>query len=258
MIPGYVEFEFDLPGALLRHLISILDGLTPAPLTAGDTERISEQQGVYQLLLDGKIVYIGKTDAEAGLRNRLQRHAGKVQQRLGLDPGRLTFRAVRIFVFTAMDLETQLIKHYAGDEDSTAWNNSGFGSNDPGRNRDRTIIKGKNFDAQYPIDIDLPLGLTFPGETTAAIIASALKDALPYTFRFESRGPRSRAPHPQLTNAVISIPPTATTTREIVTTLTQQLPAGWQATAFRSHVILYRESVDNYPDAQVLARSVGE
>lgn len=178
-----------------------------------------------------------------------------MRHRNGLKPERLSFKAVRVFVFTAMDLETQLIKHYSGSEDGTAWNNSGFGSNDPGRNRDKTVIKGKNFDALYPIDIDRVLEGDFGGERTAAELAFLLKDSLPYTFRFEPEAPRSRKPHPVLVQTKVIIPNDARSTRAIVTSLTKQMPPGWQSTAFRSHVILYHEGEDKYPDAEILARS---
>lgn len=255
MTAGYTTFEFDLPGALLTHLVRVLDELDTAPLNVGGLDGIPDGQGVYQLFLAGKLVYIGKTDAEAGLLKRLTRHSGKVQHRIGLTPAELSFKAVRIFVFTAMDLETALIKHYAGGDKGTAWNNSGFGSNDPGRERDRTKIKDKNFDAKYPIDIDRELQGDFSGERAAGSLALLLKDSLPYTFRVEPKVKRSRTPHDLLMQTTVTIPPEAKTTRAIVISLTKQLPPGWQATAFRSHVILYQERVDNYPDAEILARS---
>ena len=108
---AYREFEFDLPGALLIRLIEVFQNLETAPLTSMGLDGVPDQQGVYQLFLDGDLVYIGKTDAEAGLRRRLERHAGKILQRTGLSPERVSYKAVRIFVFTAIDLETQLIQH---------------------------------------------------------------------------------------------------------------------------------------------------
>src|SRR5262245_91965 len=135
MISGYVDFEFDLPRALLEQLIQILDTLPPVPLTREFLDGIPDAQGVYQLFHDNDLVYIGKTDAEAGLRKRLDQHNQKFQHRHDLDSNRVAFKAVRIYVFTPMDLETQLINHY---ERYTVlrWNHSGLGSNDTGKNRD--------------------------------------------------------------------------------------------------------------------------
>lgn len=251
MTAGYTDFEFDLPDALLTHLIRKLDGLDAAPLTPRHVAEIPDAQGVYQLLLGDEIVYIGKTDAEAGLRKRLERHAFKILHRKNLDPARISFKAVRIFVFTAIDLETQLIRHYAST--GTRWNNRGFGANDPGRRRDKTRVKPVNFDALYPIDLDWPLEADFEKATTAGEVVAKLKQVLPYTFRYELES--GRRPAADLRETLVSIPASARTAREVLLALVAQLPPGWQATAFLHQVLLYRETEDDYPDAVILARS---
>jgi len=249
---GYREFEFDLPGALLTHLVKLLDGMEAAPLNTGGLDVVPEAQGIYQLFLDGELVYIGKTDAESGLLKRLTRHSWKIQHRQNLTPERVSFKAVRIFVFTAMDLETQLIKAYRG-EAGTAWNGSGFGANDPGRKRDHST-PGK-FDLQFPIDIDRHLDIDFTGDLSAAQVALRLKEVLPYDFRFQSRSSGGRKPHEDLEETRVTIPPEANTARAVVEKLVGQLPAGWQATALSALLILYKEREDGYPTAIVLARS---
>lgn len=250
---GYIEFEFDLPGALLARLIEVLDGVEPIPLNASSLAAIPEEQGVYQLLLDGRLVYIGKTDAEAGLHRRLLRHARKIMHRVGLDPARITFRAVRIFVFTAIDLEADLIRHYGG-VGSIDWNGSGFGSNDPGRERDTTRVKPDNFDAMFPIDIDRELPYSIGPSEAAASALARLKEILPYTFRFQSKGPRSRAPHPDLEGSPVAALPGPTTARLAISRVVEELPEGWQATALPGYIILYKE-VREYPDATIITRS---
>lgn len=253
MTDGYREFEFDLPGALFQNLVSILDSMAPAPLTTEALSGVPEAQGVYQLFLDGDLVYVGKTDAEAGLFKRLARHSRKTMHRHSLSPERVAFKAVRIFVFTAMDLETQLIKHYKDDGAATIWNGSGFGANDPGRKRD-TSAPGR-FDSEYPIDYDRPLGEDFTGTSTAAEVAARLKSVLPYTFRFQLAARRGRAPHPELAETNVTISGSSVTARSVLRELTEQLPAGWQATALSALLILYKERVENYPGATVIARS---
>jgi len=252
MTPGYREFEFDLPGALLDHLIRALDELELASLDAASLAVVPEAQGIYQLFLDGELVYIGKTDADSGLFRRLTRHSAKVIHRTGLDPARLSFKAIRIFVFTAMDLEAQLIKHY-GTVKGTKWNGSGFGSNDPGRNRDNSAPG--NFDREFPIDIDFELEADFSGTRSAAAVAAQLKAVLPYTFRFQTEPPRSRTSHPDLQNTNVTMPAGAMTARRVIQELVRQLPSGWQATALSAVLILYKEKVDTYPQATILARS---
>ncbi|MBB3963682.1 GIY-YIG nuclease family protein [Rhizobium metallidurans] len=251
---GYVEFEFDLPGALLSRLITILDDLQPAPLNAANLSNVPEEQGVYQLFLDDRLVYVGKTDAEAGLHKRLTRHARKVMYRVGLDPMRVSFKAVRIFVFTAMDLESDLIRHYGGVK-AIDWNGSGFGSNDPGRERDTTKIDLGNYDAKFPIDIDREVAYAIDAGEMAADALARLKEALPYTFRFESKGGRSRKPHPDTELTPLAALTGPVTPREAIRHIVASLPKGWQATALPGYIIMYREAPRTYPHGEVIAVS---
>jgi hypothetical protein len=257
---GYLEFEFDLPSALLVNLVKAFGQMEAAQLLRENVKAIPEAQGVYQLLYRGSLVYIGKTDAEAGLCKRLERHARTILHRHNLDPREVTFKAVRVFVFTAMDLETQLIRHY-GTAAPVPWNNSGFGSNDPGRERDTTNLKPDGFDAQFPVDIDVDIDWEIksriselPASPTAAAAFNALKNALPYTFRFESAGRRSRNPHPDLASTPVTLPPPPYTTRAFIEALMRQLPPGWQATALPSRIILYKEN-RHYAHGTVIASS---
>jgi len=251
MIPGYVDFEFNLPEALLARLIDVLDNMEGAALAHDYLGSIPEAQGIYQLFLDGELVYIGKTDAEAGLRKRLERHTSKIQHRSNLDPIRVSFKAVRIYVFTAMDLESQLIQHYGGQ----SWNGSGFGSNDPGRERDTTTYKDDHFDSLYPIDTNRSLNLYLPDSVSAVDALAVLKGGLPYVLRFQSASPRSRRPHPDLDNTIVSFAaPAKITARNLIETVVAQLPPGWQATQLPSHIILYKED-RTYPHGSVIAKS---
>jgi hypothetical protein len=259
--PGYVEFEFDLPGALLAKLIDVFDRLEPAPMTETALGLIPDAQGVYQLFntrsAHSELVYIGKTDAAAGLRKRLTRHARKLEHRVGLSRGDVFFKAVRVYVFTAVDLEAQLIDHYGGVA-RVSWNGSGFGSNDPGRERDTTRYKADHFDARYPIETGLPLDLDLPPTATAAEILKRLKRALPYLLRFElAGGSRSRA-HDDLETTLIIIDSTPPLTAEnIIAQVVHQLPLGWHATALPSHTIMYKDDPRKFPSGREIARSRG-
>ena len=243
----FKEFEFDLPGALKAGLISLLDGMETGPLQPNVAAEVPEAQGVYQLFYEGTLVYVGKTDAEAGLRTRLTRHARKIMHRPTLT-GAVRFKAVRIMVFSAMDLETQLIKHYRFlNNGAAAWNGSGFGSNDPGRERETTNRQPDGFDDKHPISIDLPGEYLAPGTVPVATALADLKAVLPYTLRYETlRDERGRAqrgrPHTDLLAAEVSIPPTPQTVRGLMLAIRAAVGTDWQATAFASHVILYKES----------------
>lgn len=155
---GFREFEFDLPSALLRRLVQVFGEMDSAALAHDVVKEIPDEQGVYLLLHKGIPVYVGKTDGEAGLRRRLNRHCTSVRHRKSLDPNEVHFKAIRIYVFTVVDLETELIREFKGAD----WNNSGFGSNDPGRERDTTKLKADGFDAKFPVDIDYPLDIVLP------------------------------------------------------------------------------------------------
>lgn len=244
---GFEEFEFDLPRALKAELISLLDGMETGSLQSHVTAEVPEAQGVYQLFYENALVYIGKTDAEAGLRTRLSRHARKIMHRPTLT-GAVRFKAVRIMVFTAMDLETELIRHYRGlNNGAASWNGSGFGSNDPGRERETTNRRPEGFDDQHPIDVDLPGEYLEPGTVSVADALAALKAVLPYTLRYETlRDERGRArrakPHADLIAARVTIPPPPQTVRGLMQTIQGALGPDWQVTGFVSHVILYKES----------------
>jgi len=250
MIEGFREFEFDLPDALLASLIKAFREMEGAPLLLENVALLPEAQGVYQLLYEDQIVYVGKTDGEAGLRQRLTRHAWTIQQRCNLDPLLVKFRALRVFVFTAVDLETQLIKHYGGMKKVT-WNNSGFGSNDPGRERDTTKIKAGGFDDLFPVDLDRPMSLVgTSAPNTAVTVLAALRREIPYIVRAQTL---RNKPHPDLYSEVGPLPE-VTTAREVIKLVVNSLPTGWQATLLPGRVILYREDKE-YSAGSIIARS---
>jgi hypothetical protein len=237
-IQGYDEFEVDLVKVLKEQLTVFFDGLGAAALNAPNVAAIPERaRGAYLLLHQNHPVYAGKTDARHGFRDRLARHASTIQHRRNLDPAAMTFKAVRVMVFSNFDVEEILISEmkarYPG---SLTWNTSGFGSNDPGRNRDRQ--EPSDFSRQYPVDVDRPLTFILPGTFEVSTVLTHLKNNLPYLVRHE-KVPAGRTvtfttPHPTAKQAL----------RAVVTAL----GAGWQATFLHERVILYRENVD-YPFA---------
>jgi hypothetical protein len=249
----YQELEFDLAGALRDRLIEMFSAMSSAELTRSVVESdIPNAQGVYQIFNGDKLVYIGKTDSEAGLRSRLARHSDKIQNRVGLVPSYVTFKAIRLFVFTVMDLESALLK-----ASRPAWNGGGFGSNDPGRERDTTKIKPTNFDAVFPLDINREIALDWqPGvQLSAKEALQAVQRGVPWKLRRANLGGRSRACHADLDQTVVTISGASTTAWGVLSEIVSQLPTGWQATALKSHVILYKERRDDYPDPLATTRS---
>ena len=240
MPAGYSEFQLDLPLALLGQLIGHLDVSEAAGLTPENIAQIPGTRGVYQLLLDDQLVYVGKADAAGGLKGRLEEHISKVQHRIGLDPANMSFKAVHVIMLDANVAEGLLIDYY-----DSPWNHSGFGSHDPGRRRDTQ--EPPEFDRKNPIDIDREVWFPDLRNPTAGAVLRNLASLVPYTFRFErsnaDRGTRVRIPE--------AINRTA---RTLIAEVVRQLPSGWQAVVFPSHVILYKNNTD-YANGTVFARS---
>lgn len=249
--PGYGEFEIDIPEVFKHQLPAILEKIPEAPLTLENVAALPERaQGGYVLMMDGTRVYVGKTDAAAGFQSRLRRHWGRIQHRIGLDPGLATFKAVRIMVFHNFDVEDILIKRFAEiDGAPLVWNKSGFGSNDPGRRREGQ--KPAAFDMQYPIDIDRPIQVGAGGRSALQLLLQ-LKNKLPYLLRYETDpAPTPSEPHrlahPRVGHADqrdnrIVLPKDVMTMREIMTEIVHGLPEGWLCTVFPDRCILYKQS----------------
>ena len=248
--PGFRQFEFALTDALIAQLITCLDGMKTAELTPEITAGIPNGQGVYQLFLDGNLVYIGKTDNEAGLQRRLLRHANLVLSRSNLTGGRVTFKAVQVLVFSAMELESMLIKHYMVNGKVPPWNNSGFGSNDPGRQRDTTKYKPNHFNVLYPISLNGPVTTQLPTGLTVKEALKLLKSELPFLLRFEGQKPNVA----DLESTVLTTDISGLSVSDTLKALIALLPAGWQATHLPGYIILYKE-VQSYNHGKIIARS---
>jgi hypothetical protein len=252
-IAGYSEFELDVEKILKKELPDFFDVISPAPLTAENVDTIPEgAKGAYLLLHDGQAVYAGKTDAEHGFRDRLGRHHHSVQHRIGLDPALISFKAARVMVFSNFDVEAILIKEMRRRaKGSLKWNNSGFGSNDPGRNRD--FQRPAKFDRWFPIDIDRPLAFIAPGSINLLELLVKLKEGLPYDFRYETdvvglnadgepKYAGYRQGHAEQKAITFQVPAGPVSMRSLMVEIVGSLPgAAWQATKFPGSVILYRE-----------------
>ncbi|MFC5343562.1 hypothetical protein ACETK8_10020 [Brevundimonas staleyi] len=256
-LDGYVEYEIDVEKVLRQELPGVVDSAAIAPLTLDAIAALpAKAKGAYVLFEDGHPVYAGKTDTRHGFRSRLAKHHNTIQDRQGLDPARIGFKAVRIMVFSNFDVEAILIKALR-EKDPTAlrWNFSGFGSNDPGHNREAQ--EPADFDKERPIDIDKLIVSPLQGRLVGVLeLLLSLKDQLPYTFRYETdAGANGRPSHHRLGHAdhreaaPIQLPDQPFTVRQAVQWALEVLPSGWRATIFPDRVILYREATP-YPYAR--------
>lgn len=230
-IPGYGEYEIDIEAVLRENLPLFFDGLGATPLTKANVESIPPgAKGAYMLFKgdDPVPVYAGKTDAEHGFQDRLKRHAFTVRGRKDLDPAEMNFKAVRIMVFAALDVEAILIRRMKeAVPNALAWNNSGFGSNDPGKKRDGQ--EPADFDRWFPINYDYDLYNLPTGDVTVKTLLVSVKEQLPFTLRFATTPPGLK----------IKGVPESAKLRSIMGMVMSALPSGWQCTVLHGRVILY-------------------
>jgi hypothetical protein len=122
-----------------------------------------------------------------------------------------------------------------------AWNFSGFGSNDPGRNRESQ--EPAKFDTDYPVDIDRSIDFIKPGKHKLLDVISQLKGGLPYLFRYDSDGRNYRLGHPDMEVGNVTIPTGNVTTRIVINEIVASLSPDWQVTVLPNRIILYKENI---------------
>lgn len=250
---GFRQFEFALTTALVSQLVTVLDGMDAAALLPKTAFNIPNGQGVYQLFLGDELVYIGKTDNDAGLQRRLLRHAKLAESRGSLANGAVKFKAVQVLVFSAMELETMLMRHYREQGAALAWNNSGFGSNDPGHNREGSNYKEGHFDLLYPITIDTQLNISLLAGQSIFDALKILKSDLPYLLRFGGMRKKDLE-YEDLNNHILPSDLLGLSLRETLIRIVACLPKGFIATKFPGYVILYKEP-ETYEYGEIIAKS---
>jgi hypothetical protein len=228
-------FDFDLPGAVTEQLEKKLRTMPSSQLTARALQQLAAfqekhaiQQGVYQLLLKDKVVYVGKA---TDVKERLQQHYEKLRGRRKLKMSDIRFRCLLLHPnWSTSANEDLLIAHYK-DKGQCQWNSSGFGAKDVGRERDGT--EPNWFDTHYPINDEYPCDGIKDRETVGDLLQK-LKQQLPYTFRFEIRAAEA--------NSALNLEAVPRTARSLITCVVKSLGPRWQATVFRSHIVFYKET----------------
>ncbi|WP_160317869.1 GIY-YIG nuclease family protein [Cobetia sp. UCD-24C] len=245
------DLEFDLATKLLEELVNMFDNMPSAKLNESNIDDVEDAQGVYQLFNNNELVYIGKADSKLGLKARLLRHAKKITCRKNINTQNITFKAIRVYVFTAMDLEQLLINHYKNRNLSPDWQHSGFGSNDPGKERDTTSVKADSFDALYPIDIDINVTIESENnQVTAAYILKKLKSKLNYNIRFETIAPQRRAPHQDLEQTNIILSQKTQSVKNFLKLIDNNLDSTWKITILPGYIIIYKNDKRKIPSGK--------
>ncbi|WP_436496168.1 Eco29kI family restriction endonuclease [Actinokineospora sp. HUAS TT18] len=235
----HADFRLSITKALGDQLAAALNGLGRASLAEENLAALDERPGVYQLYLGGEFVYVGKADQT--LPGRLRDHLRKLSGRRDVDLADFSFSCLYVDEdFSALAPERLLISHYKGIG-SIPWNNNGFGNNDPGSKRDRTILKKDHFDVLYQIDLDKSVEGLEPGEYTLHDFLKVLKRGLFYNFRYDTP--------PQSKVAKVSVVKVRLSADEAFRLVSAALPESWQITALMGYVIMYEDSPTEYKSA---------
>jgi hypothetical protein len=240
-MPFYGHFEIDIITALSQQLVEAFSKLESGAFNLANINSIpANHQGVYELFLDGALVYVGQAKR---LRQRVAQHHFKIRGRRNISPERMGFRCVSVHRnWTALSPETALIRHYRGDPNACAWNGNGFGPHDPGRNRETTNKSPIGFDVQYPIRDDWSVEGIAAGAHNGNALLRSVKEQLPYLLRYQtSNRSQWKQGHPDYNDLTIDLPKAAMPAQQLLIGIAQQLPPGWQLTRFPGHFILYKE-----------------
>ncbi len=228
-------FDFDLPGAVTEQLEKRLQSMPASALTEQslkDLGHFQEQnklwQGVYQMLLETDVVYVGKA---ADVRERLEQHFWKLSGRQKIKMEDVSFRCLVLHSnWSTSAHEDLLVAHYKAKGQSK-WNGSGFGPKDVGRERDGT--EPNWFDREYPINADFVCE-DIPDLLRVEELVQLLKRQLPFTFRYEISKAGAAKP--------LNLKGVPRTVRALLGKAVKALGPEWQATIFFSHIILYKEN----------------
>lgn len=231
--------------ALRTQLMETLDSLAWAPLTTQSLTTLAKRGGVYQLALleEGALspVYVGK--ALGDLPGRLGQHRRKLSGRL---PG-LIERALFRCAYVDEDLDSvapeKMLMAELGSKHLAAWNTMGFGNKDPGKNRDKSLVKKAHFDRRYPINLDFEVTLKAANVDTRGQLMTSLKTSLPYTFRFGKLPAAVREVSLHIGDGTATKP-----AKVWLGQVTEFLPPDWRVIALPGYVIAYPGvSADDFP-----------
>lgn len=320
--PGFGTFELNLNRSLADQLGPFFDSLETAPLTLTNINSIQDgAEGVYALYIDGKLSYVGKSNAQRGLKQRLKRHRRKLSNRKNVTVDDVRFKAAQIYSFSAFNVETLLLlltreravklaqeeyQHKIADweaeqatidsdkparpvgralteeqremrnayqADHDAWkqrlrehrarkpkapklkdvkppflNNSGFGSNDTGAERDTQ--KTSPFDRSYPLDIDCLVDADamskeripdearrrrLPKTDTLLSALDWFSENVSFTFRVSDESKESLRNINVDTNELFAPAPM----RTVLARISEQCPDDWTVTVMKGKVLAY-------------------
>ncbi len=258
---GFASFELDFENALARQLWPAFAVLPSVELNAQNIALVPPKaRGAYMLELNGTVIYIGKSDAKAGLRLRLDRHFHTLKCRTGIDFTQMKFKAVKVASLAALDTESLLLDVYARvaevkgvERRRPLWNFSGFGSNDTGRERDTQRVSV--FDQHHPLDLTAVIDLGLPGASPRESVWNTITDEISlydYVVWLASRVPfifrKPGAPRKELRAVRVRFADmiASTVLRALLAQVHTRLPSRWVLTVLRGKVVLYKDDQAAY------------
>jgi hypothetical protein len=208
-------FRFEVGPAILTQLLDKLRQLQPMPLTEALD---AKYPGFYQLLLDGKPVYIGKTARPVG--DRLAEHLKKISGRIAL--ARVTCKFAYVEDPSLVDVAEGTLINFFSLNEGGEWNRSGFGSKVTGYRRGRQ--SGSDWEAQFPPDLRWPIQAGASQPITLAALIRQIARTSPITISI----PRDHqaafaAAHSNLINVAIQTRPF----EEWIAFIQQNLSSNW-------------------------------
>ena len=232
-------YNFHFLETISKQLVERLDSL---PLSILDDNSISElkvyqstnhaNQGVYILHLDGSPVYLGKAGDVA---ERLRQHRNKLSGRLNVSMDKIGYKALILdkSMSTAAN-ESVLIAMFRATHHGL-WNGAGFGTKDPGKNRDTT--EPSRFDSEYPVNSAFGVYGIDDDETIASLFAK-MKEKLPFVFRFELLG--------DIGNRRLDLRGVPRTAEALLRKSISTFPPGWKGVVVSFGMVVYRTN-NSYP-----------
>lgn len=245
-------FEFDISTPLFEQMSSDFDLLAPVPLNEANLADVADRPGVYGLHHDDRLVYVGKADDSAA--TRLRKHRRQLDGRLGITPDEVSFKCLHFAnTWDPFKPEAHMIRRYA-----PRWNNTGFGPNDPGRQRDHTRLKDAHWHVLYPLDPDYACGGIPAGQYDVLELLREIAKQVPYWVRFqgnrEGHGDGERRLYEAAQSDFSQAQPVEVrcdgmSARALLLLAVRALPNShdWQLTQLPSHLLLYREQGAEYP-----------
>ena len=208
-------FRFEVGPAILTQLLQKLQRLNTQPLMESLQARYP---GFYQLFLDGRSVYIGKTARP--IKERLEEHIWKLRGRIPYE--RIGCKYAYVEDPSLVDVAEGTLINFFGATEGAEWNRTGFGSKVPGYNRGKQVVS--KWELRYPADLSWPVtaGGASPRNLYSLIVEIASEAPITFSVPMAYRK-TFRAAHAGSLNVPSETKPFV----EWVGLVAQHLAAGW-------------------------------